>query len=377
MGKKKSKVGVSLPDSSQNKPLQAARERRRVTPWVTRVAMMVVSPLLFFVILEAVLRLAGFGNPTGFFLSRELRGKDHLIQNDRFGWRFFGREQSRSPRKMLLITPKPAETCRVFVLGESAAFGDPQPAYGLPRMLQVLLADRFPGVRFEVVNAAMTAINSHVLLPIARDCARQEADLWVVYMGNNEVIGPFGSGTIFGPQAPPLWVIRSSLALKRTRAGQMLDGLIDQLGSGGRAGEWGGLMAFQDHQVRHDARVMGRVYSHFDQNLSEMLNVAARHKTKVIVCSVATNLRDCAPFSSQHRADLSEATLLAWERAWRAGVEAQAANRAEEALAHFQTAAEIDGHFAELQFRMALAYLVSGANSKRGSALSWHAITTP
>ena len=45
----------------------------------------------------------------------------------------------------------------------------------------------------------------------------------MIYMGNNEVVGPFGAGTVFGPQAPPLPLIRGSLALKSTRTGQLLD----------------------------------------------------------------------------------------------------------------------------------------------------------
>jgi len=84
-------------------------------------------------------------------------------------------------------------------------------------MLQAMLSLRYPGVRFEVVNAAMTAINSSVVLPIARDCANADGDIWVIYMGNNEVVGPFGPGTVFGPQVPPLPLIQSILALKTTR----------------------------------------------------------------------------------------------------------------------------------------------------------------
>ncbi len=47
------------------------------------------------------------------------------------------------------------------------------------------------------------------------------ADIWVIYMGNNEVVGPFGAGTVFGRQVPPLPLIRASLALKTTRIGQL------------------------------------------------------------------------------------------------------------------------------------------------------------
>lgn len=49
--------------------------------------------------------------------------------------------------------------------------GDPQPAYGASRYLEVLLRERFPHEKFEVVNLGVTAINSHVILPIAREVA--------------------------------------------------------------------------------------------------------------------------------------------------------------------------------------------------------------
>jgi hypothetical protein len=72
----------------------------------------------------------------------------------------------------------------------------------------MLLRERFPGQRFEVVNVAVTAINSHVILPIARECAQHQGDLWIVYMGNNEMVGPFGAATVFGTRAPSWWSVR-------------------------------------------------------------------------------------------------------------------------------------------------------------------------
>ena len=79
--------------------------------------------------------------------------------------------------------------------------GDPEPAFGFGRILQVLLQAKYPARHFEVVNVAITAINSHVIRQIARDCAPRQGDLWIIYMGNNEVVGPFGAGTVFGAQA--------------------------------------------------------------------------------------------------------------------------------------------------------------------------------
>jgi len=91
-----------------------------------------------------------------------------------------------------------------------------------PPALEVLLRGQFPGHQIQVVNVAMTAINSHAVRETARDCVSREGEVWVIYLGNNEVISPFGAGTIFGWQAPPWLVVRLGLELKRSRFGQRL-----------------------------------------------------------------------------------------------------------------------------------------------------------
>ena len=115
---------------------------------------------------------------------------------------------------------KAPNTVRIFVLGESAAMGDPDFKFGLPRMVEVLLRERFPNRRIEAVNTAMVAINSHAILPIARDCAQRDGDLWILYMGNNEIIGLFGSASVFGARAPARPLVRAGLWGKGTRRGK-------------------------------------------------------------------------------------------------------------------------------------------------------------
>jgi hypothetical protein len=100
--------------------------------------------------------------------------------------------------------------------------GDPRPNYGAGSYLEVLLAERFPQAKFEIINTSVTAINSHAILPIARECADHAGDLWIIYMGNNEMVGPFGAATVFGTRSPPLWWVRMQLALRKWRLSQSL-----------------------------------------------------------------------------------------------------------------------------------------------------------
>jgi len=328
---------------------------------VFRLATAVLAPLLALALIEAPLRLVGYGYPTGFFRRGVADGRPVLLDNEKFGWRVFGPSLARAPRPLVLPAAKPKATIRIFVLGESAAFGDPQPEFGLPRMLEALLHERWPAARFEVVNAAMTAINSHVVLPIARDCARADGDFWIVYMGNNEVVGPFGSGTVFGRQAPPLALIRGSLALKGTRIGQLLASL-PQLWRSRPASptEWRGMEMFLAHQVPQEDPRMTTVYAHFERNLADILDTGRRRGVKIIVSTVLSNLKDCAPFASAHRTDLPQAKAVEWTRLYQAGVQAEQTGHSAAAIEAFEQAGRIDAEFADLQFRWARCCLALG-----------------
>src|ERR1700733_1422910 len=131
-------------------------------------------PLLMLAVLEAALRLASYGYATGLFEKVRLDGRDWLLNNEKFSLRFFPPELSRWPSPLMMEAAKPAGTCRIFIFCESAAQGDPEPSFGAGRYLEVLLRERYPGVNFEVVNTAITAINSHVIGPIARECAHDQ-----------------------------------------------------------------------------------------------------------------------------------------------------------------------------------------------------------
>lgn len=326
--------------------------RRGRTQWWFRAAALVVVPLLSLACVEVALRLSGFGYPTAFLRRLTSESKPIFAQNNQFGWRFFGRSMARRPYPIALPVEKMPQTVRIFVFGESAAYGDPQPRFGLARMLEVMLAARYPTARFEIANAAMTGINSHAILTIARDCARANGDIWVVYMGNNEVVGPFGAGTVFGSPTPPLPLIRARLGALRTRTGQWFDSLAARLHPlPALETEWGGMKMFLDRPVTADDPSLQKVYQHFGVNLRETLRAADQSDARVVLCTVAVNLRDCGPFGSMHRKDLSAPDKARWESLYRTGLQQQAGGQAVAAVASFEQAAALDDRFAELRFR--------------------------
>ena len=182
--------------------MKTALNRRRPA-WHHRLLAMTVIPFLFFVGAEVLLRVVGFGFPDAYFLKREENGKTVYVENLDFGRRFFPPGLKRAPLPLMVTAEKPARTYRIFVLGESAAMGFPNPSFSFSRILEAMLRNRFPDARFEVINTAMTAINSHVIVPIAEDCEAQHPDLFIVYMGNNEVVGPGGDPVFWARRAKP------------------------------------------------------------------------------------------------------------------------------------------------------------------------------
>jgi tetratricopeptide (TPR) repeat protein len=354
------KPAVEAP-SAAKPPAPSPRWRK----WLFRLAAVVLPTLLLLCALEGLLRLMGYGCPVSFFLTRTVNNQKMLVENRRFGWRFFGPEIARVPYSLFFPKQKPPDTIRIFVFGESAAYGDPDPDYGLPRMLAVLLRERYPGTRFEVINTAMTAINSNVILPIARDAAHQQGDIWVIYMGNNEVVGPFGGGTVFGPGLASLSLIRSVISLKATRTGQFFTDLLGHLGrSQPEPDTWRGMAMFLDHQVRQADPRMNSVYAHFAQNLDDILRVGTDHGAKIVLGTMAVNLKDCAPFASLHRPDFNAAQSNQWEKLYQTGIAAESAGKNADAVESYRQAAQLDDQFADLQFRWAGCCLALGQDDE-------------
>ena len=268
--------------------------------WLFRLLAMLILPLGALAIPELGLRLGGYGYDTHFFKPITIGVQEILVENDSYGFRFFPPEVARVPRPIMIEVPKPADVYRVFIFGESAAEGDPDPAFGPARFLEAMLHERYPKQRFEIVNVAVTANNSHGILPIARECARQQGDLWIIYMGNNEMIGPFGAAGAFGWKAPPAALVRANLAVQETRLGQLLSswgGFFKNRAT--TASEWGGLEMFAQHHISPNDPAKERVYRNFQSNLEAILHLGINSGTKILLNSVAVNLKDCPPLSSE------------------------------------------------------------------------------
>jgi tetratricopeptide (TPR) repeat protein len=346
-------VAKRSPDSSavRRPPLSPGRK------WLLRLLAVFVPPLVILGGLEMALRLVGYGFDPQFFKRATIGGKDYYMANDDFGRRFFPRSLARIPPPAVMPVTKEPGTFRIFIFGESAALGDPRPNYGAGCYLEALLAKRFPQAKFEIINTSMTAINSHAILPIARECTRQAGDLWLIYMGNNEMVGPFGAATVFGVRAPPMWLVRAQLQLRRLRLGQLLLQASEKLPKGKPAASgWHGMEMFVENQVAPNDPRKQRVYRNLERNLDDILQAGRDSGAKLILSTVAVNLKDCPPFGSLSGAELPGPNRAEFEKLCQEGAATEAQGHLADAQREFQRATEICPA-AEAHFQLATCLL--------------------
>ncbi len=334
---------MTEPPIPEESPKAASRWRY----WLPRLATAVFVPLLLLALTEGALRLFNFGYSTELMNDCTVGGQPSYCYNLFFAAPFFPPGMIKAPQFYTIPKIKTPDTYRIFVLGESAAMGDPDPAYGFSRYLEVMLRERFPNTKFEVINTGIVAIDSHVILPIARELARYKPDLFIVYAGNNEVVGPYGPGTALTGSSLNLSAIRTSIFVRSTRIGQLLTKASQP------RSDWKGMEMFLDKQVRADSASLQHTYANFASNLRDIVDVARASGARVLLSTVATNLKDCPPFASLHRQGLAPEALRQWTSLVQQGAALENARSFEDALKAYTAGAQIDDQYAELQFRIA------------------------
>src|ERR1022692_2151758 len=178
-------------------------------------------------------------------------------------------------------------------------------------------------------------------------------------------------GTVFGSRAPGINQIRTELAIKSTKVGQLLDSLTQRWGDRSSTPKiWSGLNMFKDHQLRYDDPNRLRAYANFKNNLNDILRAGQDAGVPIILSTVGSNLKDCAPFGSLHSAGLNEIQQTGcapfgslhsaglneiqqteWDGFYQAGITLESSGDYPGALKKYGQAAAIDPQYAELHFR--------------------------
>ena len=268
----------------------------------------VVIPLLFFIVLELALRVVGVGTHYEYFNTIDIDGQTYFQENPDFADQFYPPSLNVGPLQNTFEQTDRDNRLRVYVLGGSAAMGFPHKNHGVDRLLATQLNALFPDKDVEVVNTAMTSVNSHVVYEVANTLPSNSADVAVVLMGNNEVVGPYGPGTFNQNFLSSMTGIRALQALKRTRLWQLFDRSLQEVQNSDAKTdlEWQGMQMFVDNGVPESDPRMASVYDHFEANLRDIIDTLNAKGMHVVLSTVPVNLRQSAPFLSIASNDLLE-----------------------------------------------------------------------
>jgi tetratricopeptide (TPR) repeat protein len=360
---------------SADNPQAAARATPRT--WLLRAGLAIAVPVALLLALESGLRVAGYGGSATFLIPDSKPG--YFRTNPAFASLFLPGSFDLRPLNFRVLAHKPSNTVRIVVLGESAAQGVPVPSFAFAAQLRAQLRARYPGRVVEVLDTGIVAINSHVVYQVAREMARFEPDLFVVYMGNNEVVGPYGPGCAYLSQMPPLWVIRASVFVRSTRTGQLIGSLAARLFSRRRdPAQWGGMSMFVNSAVAGDDPRLEAVYANYAANLRGIVDAASGAGAKTILCTVVANLKDCPPFLSRHRPGLSAAELSAFKAGFGEGRLAWMLGENDRARGLLSGVLKMDPQYADTHFMLGSLDLQAGdvdsARKHFVEALHWDAL---
>jgi len=278
-------------------------------------------PFLFFVFLEIGLRAVGFGNPAPLFIENPTHPSYQLPRPDVMS-RYFPENAPKPSVTMeanFILKEKPENGYRVVVQGGSTAAGFP---YGLGASIAGTLDQRLkpslPGRYVEVLNTAMSAVNSYTLLDFADEIIEQQPDAVLIYAGHNEFLGILGVGsnyTAMGSATTTRWF----LSLKDFRIFQLIQriyfGLATSEGSSDDVAKGNTPMALEEPKSGQQSRTFmakvaknktiaknSSVYNaglaQFENNMSELLAKYKRANIQVYLSTIASNQANQAPFSS-------------------------------------------------------------------------------
>ena len=360
---KKSKS--AKPDDRLENRSQMLEQIPRGRLWLFRLIALIAIPIIFFVLLELTLRLFHFGYPSTALVETVINDTTYVQDNPDFAYRFFpkGLEQEFVPIRFK--AKKPRGVFRIFILGGSAAQGIPDPAYSFGRILDVMLKLRYPNTQFEILPIAMTAINSHVVLEIAKDCAQYNPDLFIVYLGNNEVVGPYGPGTVLTPILSNNQLLHLLISLKTTKISQLITLGLEKLNIlTSSYNKWKGMEMFLQNQVRQNDPRLEITYRNFNDNLESMNRICKENNFKIIYSTVVSNLKDSPPFSSAHRADIKLSDMQKWKEFYSSGSAFEDAGNYSSAIAKYLEAEKIDSQYADLDYKLGQCYRHTGNFAK-------------
>ncbi len=309
---------VSQKSSAKDHPVEIELSRRKKRIFTIG---MIGLPVLLIIVLELLLVIFRYDGNLKLFITAPKEISQYKMINRNVGRRYFYLQSTLpTPQKDLFLKKKPENGYRIFVLGGSTTAGFP---YGnnimFSRILNFRLSDAFPEKRIEVVNVAMTAINSYTLLDFMGEILANEPDALLIYAGHNEFYGALGVSSMES-LGRNRGVVKAYLRLERFRTFLLVRDCVGQIR------RWLGKTLKAESLTNPTATLMERIVvdqaipygsplyesgkQQFAENLREILQRAQAANVPVITSELISNVRDQHPFESVQVANLPTAASV-------------------------------------------------------------------
>jgi tetratricopeptide (TPR) repeat protein len=342
--------------------------RRRPRGW-RRIAFPIAAVLiglLPFVLLEGTLALFDAGNPrrgddpfVGFSATHPLFNLDEEGQNYVTAVSrqlAFGRQH--------FAAHKPPGGFRIFCLGGSTVRGRPfETDTAFPEWLRLELAGGDSTRTYEAVNCGGVSYASYRLRLVADEVLDYRPDLLVLATGHNEFLEDRTYHEIKERSAARSWLSERVHSLRSvTLARQWLrpDETVLSEDVKARLDQESGYASYH-----RDKQWRAGVIEHYRVSVRRIVTACRERGVPILLVDLGSNLRDCPPFKSEHKAGLSAEQKKDWEFAFAAGTKAdrEATTLAEagvndpgaleKALRHYRRAEAIDDEYALLAYHIA------------------------
>lgn len=326
---------------------------------VAFMAIAIIIPFVVLISLEFLLGVFHYGYDTRLFI--EDSTKPGIINtNTHISKLFFSNNKdARLGIQHSFKKVKSPETFRIFVLGESSAFGYPYTQRAsFARMLEYRLANTFKNRNIEMINLSITAINSIAFLNFTNEIIEMEPDAILIYAGHNEYYGAMGVGSShrIGSNRN---IINSIISLRKFKVVQLafdFSGFIRSLFAKNGQKEGKGFMHRMsgEQEVPYGSPLFRKGIDQFEGNMDGLLSLFDKHQIPVFYSNLVSNERGQKPFISI----LNVADTTSFFKEFRKGFQAFNSGAYDEAETSFLNAGQIDSTYAMNNFLLGeIAYL--------------------
>lgn len=360
-----------MDDQRDNPPQRSTARSADKIPLTKKLLFSAVTTAIILAAVEIILTVAGvkplffedpfLGFAAGNPLFQEVQQPDGSIV------------YSTSPNKLSFFNDqsfartKEPESCRIFCLGGSTTVGRPyDDKTSFAGWLREFTAAADLNRKYEVINAGGISYASYRIARLMNELVEYEPDIFIVYTGHNEFLENQTYGSI---REIPDSVRNTASQLSHTRIYSAIHRLLNSPSqsdivqpSNNSAILPAEVRAVLDRTVgpesyHRDDKLQSQVISHFSNTLHRIIDIAEHVGAEIIFVEPASNLKDCHPFKSQFRSDLSEIDRKELQQFIDQSTKAADSGDLNAELRAYDKAIEIDDRVAQLHFDKARVLL--------------------